>query len=452
MRILDVMGRRLMVQFTDGLTETRYLWHDGQQVIYEEVSGLTEPYRYVWGNGIDEALLRFGNGDIWYLDNQLGSVMALSDDTGQLIERYGYDVYGAVTVYDATGQQIPVTNYDNRYLFTGREYNWHTGLYHYRARTYHPRLGRFLSRDPLYPYAQYRYALICPTVFADPSGAKVCAKGAVEEFVRLFRLCGARVEAKGCCSDPQYTTIVWTGAPPGKGNVFGWFVHLMTGGKPEAFFRVNKGPSGGTAFIGSFGAQEQTIWLGDLSGLRAALPMEPSRTNEAPSICELLLHELAERWCAVTEQKYGKKKVVPAKHWMSGKVAVQERVRYWYNVCHEFALDVQSLYRLSKGVENWLVVGYSGKAAPAMGAVVGRRNVDVVIVRYGNPYRIITVDYRLEIQTRIHRGPRGPGAKVRTGPWRLVGPARSANLGQKEISKLANRIRWVIRKWQELQQ
>ena len=137
---------------------------------------------------------------------------------------------------------------------------------------------------------------------------------------------------------------------------------------------------------------------------------------------------------------------------MSGKVAVQERVRYWYNVCHEFALDVQSLYRLSKGVENWLVVGYSGKAAPAMGAVVGRRNVDVVIVRYGNPYRIITVDYRLEIQTRIHRGARGPGAKVRTGPWRLVGPARSANLGQKEISKLANRIRWVIRKWQELQQ
>jgi len=57
----DAIGRRLMVQFSDGLTETRYFWHDGQQVIYEEVSGLTEPYRYVWGNGIDEALLRFGN-------------------------------------------------------------------------------------------------------------------------------------------------------------------------------------------------------------------------------------------------------------------------------------------------------------------------------------------------------------------------------------------------------
>jgi len=170
----DAIGRRLMLQFTDGLTETRYFWQDGQQVICEEVSGLTEPYRYVWGNGIDEALLRFGNGDIWYLDNQLGSVMALADDTGQVAEHYSYDVYGAVTVYDATGQQIPVTNYDNRYLFTGREYNWHTGLYHYRARTYHPLLGRFTSRDMA--LLAYDYALSRPTRLTDPSGLECCPK------------------------------------------------------------------------------------------------------------------------------------------------------------------------------------------------------------------------------------------------------------------------------------
>jgi len=166
----DAIGRRLMVQFSDGLMETRYFWHDGQQVIYEEVSGLTEPYRYVWGNGIDEALVRFGNGGIWYLDNQLGSVMGLTDSSGQIVERYSYDVYGAVTAYDSSGQQIPVTNYDNRYLFTGREYNWHTGLYHYRARTYHPQLGRFLSRDPAEILA-YEYCKSSPTMSVDPTGA-----------------------------------------------------------------------------------------------------------------------------------------------------------------------------------------------------------------------------------------------------------------------------------------
>jgi len=173
----DALGRRVMVKFSDGLTETRYFGHDGQQVVYEEVSGLTEPYRYVWGNGIDEALLRFGNGDIWYLDNQLGSVMALSDSSGQVIESYSYDVYGAVTAYDSSGQQISLTNYDNRYLFTGREYNWHTGLYHYRARTYHPYLGRFLSRDPNIKVSfvpqrnnPYNFADVCPVTFVDPFG------------------------------------------------------------------------------------------------------------------------------------------------------------------------------------------------------------------------------------------------------------------------------------------
>jgi len=158
-----------------GLTTHRStFWYDGQQVIYEEVTDLAEAYRCVWGNGTDEALVRLGNGDIWYLDNQLGSVMALSDSSGQVIESYSYDVYGAVTVYDATGQQIDMTNYDNRYLFTSREYNWHTGLYHYRARTYHPYLGRFLSRDHLYERevdpTLYSYCQHNPILLTDPFG------------------------------------------------------------------------------------------------------------------------------------------------------------------------------------------------------------------------------------------------------------------------------------------
>jgi len=124
----------------------------------------------VWGNGIDEALLRFGNGDIWYLDNQLGSVMALADDTGQVIESYSYDAYGAVTVYDASGQQIDMTNYDNRYLFTGREYNWQTKLYHYRARTYVPSLGTFTSIDKQNFWNWRFYANNTPTVAVDPLG------------------------------------------------------------------------------------------------------------------------------------------------------------------------------------------------------------------------------------------------------------------------------------------
>jgi RHS repeat-associated protein len=36
----------------------------------------------------------------------------------------------------------------NRFLFTGREYAANFGFYEYRARAYHPGLGRFMSEDP----------------------------------------------------------------------------------------------------------------------------------------------------------------------------------------------------------------------------------------------------------------------------------------------------------------
>jgi RHS repeat-associated protein len=57
--------------------------------------------------------------------------------------------------------------------FTGREWDAETGLYYYRARYYDPRLGRFISQDPiglvggvnLHAYVGNR-----PTVLTDPSG------------------------------------------------------------------------------------------------------------------------------------------------------------------------------------------------------------------------------------------------------------------------------------------
>ena len=66
--------------------------------------------------------------------------MALTD-TNQVVDtQYFYDPFGGTT---NTG-----TGNKNSYQFTGRE-NDATGLYHYRARYYHPALGRFISEDPL---------------------------------------------------------------------------------------------------------------------------------------------------------------------------------------------------------------------------------------------------------------------------------------------------------------
>jgi RHS repeat-associated protein len=59
------------------------------------------------------------------------------------------------------------------FTFTGREFDSESGLFHYRARTYSPTHGRFLSRDPL-GYVDglnlYEYVKGKPTKHTDPSG------------------------------------------------------------------------------------------------------------------------------------------------------------------------------------------------------------------------------------------------------------------------------------------
>jgi RHS repeat-associated protein len=70
----------------------------------------------------------------------LGSVAALSNNSGGIEERYSYDVFG---------EPNRVSNLNNPYMFTGRRYDSETDLYYYRARYYKPEIGRFLQTDPI---------------------------------------------------------------------------------------------------------------------------------------------------------------------------------------------------------------------------------------------------------------------------------------------------------------
>ena len=63
---------------------------------------------------------------------------------------------------------------DNRYTYTGREWDETLGLYHYRARMYDATEGRFCSRDPIgYEGSRwnvYEYVNGAPTIGRDPTG------------------------------------------------------------------------------------------------------------------------------------------------------------------------------------------------------------------------------------------------------------------------------------------
>ena len=107
-----------------------------------------------------------GDTPIYYHANSLGSVVALTDEDGELLETVEYDVYGSPSITQH-GSNPPT---GNRYLFTGREYDFETGLYHYRARAYSPSLGRFLQRDPIPAVNLYTYVKNQPVIYRDPSG------------------------------------------------------------------------------------------------------------------------------------------------------------------------------------------------------------------------------------------------------------------------------------------
>jgi RHS repeat-associated protein len=120
------------------------------------------------------AVIRDGQTYFFHKDQQ-GSLTAVTDGTGNLVEKYRYDAYGATYVQSGS-IYVPLSDMVKPFstrLYTGREYDSETGLYHYRARTYSPSLGRFLQRDPVDTEDQvnlYAYVGNNPVNRTDPSG------------------------------------------------------------------------------------------------------------------------------------------------------------------------------------------------------------------------------------------------------------------------------------------
>ena len=169
----DAFGRR--IEKRAGSETVRYV-HFGKRVLEERSVTNQVQRQYVYGGRIDEVLqLRTaGNDDYYYHDNSIGSVVALTDSSGAVIERYRYNAYGETTVLAADGNTVRAGSaVSNNYAYTGRRLDMETGLYYYRARYYSPERGRFIQRDPL-GYVDgmgvYAYAGNNPVNFLDPDG------------------------------------------------------------------------------------------------------------------------------------------------------------------------------------------------------------------------------------------------------------------------------------------
>jgi RHS repeat-associated protein len=181
----DALGR--CVKRTLNGVDTYYVY-DGEKPIleYNPTGGVVGWNLY--GKGIDEIIERvaYSSSNAWvayfFQQDHEGNVTHLTSATGTVLEKYRYDVFGAPTIYNGSGAQIAATAYDNRFLFTGREYAatyrsiYNTGFkfYEYRARAYHASLGRFMSEDPKLfdagDYNLFRYCHNDPIDNVDPMG------------------------------------------------------------------------------------------------------------------------------------------------------------------------------------------------------------------------------------------------------------------------------------------
>jgi RHS repeat-associated protein len=125
---------------------------------------------YIYGH---ELLTRIGAGfsERHYHTNDIGTVVALTDDNGLITDRYAYTPFGHLREHDGSTT--------NPFTFVGGHGVTQEAhdLFFMRARFYDPETGRFLGKDPVEGVLQdprtlhrYAYGLNSPTVYADPNG------------------------------------------------------------------------------------------------------------------------------------------------------------------------------------------------------------------------------------------------------------------------------------------
>ncbi|MET0465389.1 MAG: RHS repeat-associated core domain-containing protein [Chitinophagaceae bacterium] len=169
--VYDALGRRIQKNLPSDTT--RY-FYDGAQVIEERNEQDAVLKNYVWGLSVDEIVASFNNGrSYYYHNNATGSVMAVTDSNGTVVERYEYDAFGRRSVFSPEYAVRTVSAIDNSIGFTGKIYDTEAGLYYSRARVYDPVNGRFLQRDPLGyvdGFNNYAYVANDPVNYVDPLG------------------------------------------------------------------------------------------------------------------------------------------------------------------------------------------------------------------------------------------------------------------------------------------
>ena len=126
------------------------------QVLQETTNSQTTSYLY--GHDL---LAQYDSGTwAYHVNDGLGSVRQLADPQGEVVQGYSFSPFGVPL--GASGGEP--------YGFTGEQWDVEVALLYLRARMYAPKIGIFLTRDPVMEDAPYLYAGGNPIRFVDPTG------------------------------------------------------------------------------------------------------------------------------------------------------------------------------------------------------------------------------------------------------------------------------------------
>jgi RHS repeat-associated protein len=176
----DALGRR--TQAGVYLTGNYLYYSSAWQVIQENGSGLGSPLedQYVWSAVYVDALVErdTSSARLYVQQDANWNVTAVTDSSGNLEERYVYDLYGMPTFYSSNwGATFTRSQTGELYLFQGgryENYSSYPGLYNFRNRDLSPTLGRWMEQDPMrYEAADinlYEYVFSEPVGLRDSSG------------------------------------------------------------------------------------------------------------------------------------------------------------------------------------------------------------------------------------------------------------------------------------------
>ncbi len=140
----DALGRR--IQATIEKVTTYYIYDEDRVIEEQDQQGnTTASYIYDSGSGDLISMRRDGRDYYYHYDTQ-GSVIALSDSAGQIVERYNYKADGTMSIEFMLGD-LTYSMVNNPYTYAGLRLDRETYLYQNNSTFFHPEMGRTLSKN-----------------------------------------------------------------------------------------------------------------------------------------------------------------------------------------------------------------------------------------------------------------------------------------------------------------